>query len=177
MFDKFNAPAKQAVRSAQDEAISLGHDFIGTEHLLLGLTGAGGLAGEVLGEYGVTADNARTETVRILTGQGVQPTGGQEAKDALASIGIDVEEIRRRADEAFGEGEFKFPRPAYTPRAKKMLQYTLREALELKADDIGTEHMLLGMLTEGEGVGVQVLDVLGVDTVALRRAVITKATG
>lgn len=171
MFDRFTGLAKQAVTASQDVAIELGHDFIGAEHLLLGLVETPGLAGEVLRGHGVEAPRARDEVVRLLDEAGVRATGGQEVKDALSSIGIDVAEIQRRADATFGTGAFRFPRPPFTPRAKEALQLTLREALRLGQENIGTEHMLLGILAAGEGVAIQVMTALGADPAALRQTV------
>jgi ATP-dependent Clp protease ATP-binding subunit ClpC len=178
VFDRFTELAKRAVVAAQDAAISMGHDFIGTEHLLLGLTQTAGTAGEVLREHGVELGRARDETVRLLSEAGVPATGGRPAKDALASLGIDVAEIQRRADDTFGPGEFTFPRPAYTPRAKKALELTLSEALALGHEQrIDTEDMLLGLLAEGDGVAVDVLHAFDVDTAALRQSVLARAGG
>ncbi len=118
MYENFTALAKRAVASAQDAALVLGHDYIGTEHLMLGLTVTAGTASEVLRAHGVDLEQARDQTVRLLKAAGVDATGGKTSRDALASIGIDVGEIQRRADETFGAGAFRFPRPAFTPRAK-----------------------------------------------------------
>ena len=174
MFERFTELAKRAVSASQDAALSMGHDFIGTEHLLLGLAATAGIAGEVLREHGVELGRACEETVRLLTEAGVAATGGQAAKDALSSIGIDVAEIQRRADDSFGPGTFRFPRPAFTPRAKKALELTLREALALGHEHIGTEHLLLGLLTEGQGVATQILIALGAEPGALRQAVLAR---
>ena len=175
MFEKFTNLAKRSITLSQDEAVTLGHDFIGTEHLLLGLVRVReGLAGEILAERGVTADQVRAETLRLLEAAGVSATRGRDAAEALASIGIDVDEIRRRAEDTFGPGRFMFPRPAFTMRAKRVLELTLRESMELGQDDIGTEHLLLGLLTEGEGVGVQALGAVGVDPAALRTTVLDR---
>lgn len=175
MFEKFTNLAKRSITLSQDEAITLGHDYIGTEHLLLGLVRVPeGMAGEILGEQGVTADQVRAQTLRLLEAAGVSANGGREATEALAIIGIDVEEIRRRADDTFGPGRFKFPRPAYTRRARQVLELTLRESADLGHDFIGTEHLLLALLTEGEGVGVQALGGIGVDPAALRTTVLDR---
>ena len=112
MFEKFTNLAKRSITLSQDEAIALGHDYIGTEHMLLGLARVPeGLAGDILGEQGITADE-RAETLRLLTAAGVSANGGREATEALAVIGIDVEEIRRRADDTFGPGRFSSRGPA-----------------------------------------------------------------
>jgi ATP-dependent Clp protease ATP-binding subunit ClpA len=174
MFELFTELARRAIVASQDAALSLGHDFIGTEHLLLGLTVTAGTAGEVLREHGVEPGRARDETVRLLEEAGVPATGGRPAMDALSAIGIDVAEIQRRADETFGPGAFRFPRPAYTPKAKKALGLTLAEARALGHGNIDTGHLLLGLLAEGEGVAVLVLGALGVRSADLREAVLAR---
>lgn len=177
MFDQFTELAKRAVVASQDAALSLGHDFIGTEHILLGLVQTAGTAGEVLREHGVDLAQARQEVVRLLEESGVSAAGSQAAKDALASIGIDVAEIQRRADDTFGPGAFHFPRPAYTPHAKKALELTLREATALgQQQRIDTEHILLGLVAEGEGLALAVLTALDVDPAALRTSVLDHVT-
>ena len=193
MFEKFTDPAKRVLVLAQDEAMAQGHDYIGTEHVLLGLADMPGtIAGSVLRDHGVTVQALRAEIADVLVASGVQPVGAQGATEALAAIGIDVEEIRRRADETFGPGKFHFPRPPFTPRAKNALEHTLRQMAELHSDTIGPEHLLLGILAEAErpeadqdggsgaaveGVGVKVLRNLDVDVEALRPAVLARITG
>jgi ATP-dependent Clp protease ATP-binding subunit ClpC len=175
VFELFTPQARQVILVSQDEAISLGHDFIGTEHLLLGLvTVTDGLAGQVLASHRVTADRIRGEAVRLLAAAGVTGTGGQDAADALATIGIDVAEIRRRADDTFGPGRFHFPRPAYTDLAKKALELSVGEAQALGCDYIGTEHVLLGLLAGNEGLALQALSSAGVDPAVLRPAVLAR---
>jgi ATP-dependent Clp protease ATP-binding subunit ClpA len=174
VFERFTELAKRAVAASQDAALALGHDFIGTEHLLLGLACTAGTASVVLEEHGVELLRARQETVRLLEEAGVAATGGQAAKDALSSIGIDVAQIQRRADDTFGPGAFRFPRPAFTPRARKVLELTSREAQALGHQSIGTEHLLLGLLAEGQGVAIQVLTALGAEPAALREAVLAR---
>jgi ATP-dependent Clp protease ATP-binding subunit ClpC len=177
VFEFFTDRARRAVVLSQDEAIALGHDFIGTEHILLGLIGTDrSTAGDVLREQGVELTRARAETVRILEAAGIVAAGGQPAKDALSSIGIDVEEIQRRADDTFGPGAFQYPRPAYTPDAKKALEHTLDEARALGHEKFGTEHILLGLLATGQGRGLEVLAALEVDPTGLRQAVLTRVT-
>ncbi|WP_437113374.1 Clp protease N-terminal domain-containing protein [Streptomyces venezuelae] len=128
----------------------------------------------MLREQGVELTRAREETVRILEAAGIVAAGGQPAKDALSSLGINVEEIQRRADTNFGPGAFQYPRPAYTPDAKKALEHTLSEARALDQERFGTEHILLGMLAAGEGRGPEVLAALEVDPNGLREAVLTR---
>jgi len=172
MFEYFTEPAKRAITIAQDEATALEHDYIGSEHLLLGLAAVDtGTAGAVLSEHGVTPSRARDEMVRIQRAAGITGGGGRDAVDALATLGIDVEQIRSKADESFGPGRFQFPLPAYSPDAKSMLELTLREAQALGHSSFDTEHMLLGLLAHGEGIGIEVLTALGVDLAALREAI------
>jgi ATP-dependent Clp protease ATP-binding subunit ClpA len=175
VFEKFTDPAKRVLVLAQDEAMEQGHDNIGTEHVLVGLAGMPGtVAGSVLRDNGITVPALRSEIADVLVASGVQPVGPQAATEALAAIGIDVAEIRRRADETFGPGKFHFPRPPFTPRAKKVLEHTLRQMVELHSDTIGPEHILLGILAEGDGTAVKVLRNLGVDVDALRPAVLER---
>jgi ATP-dependent Clp protease ATP-binding subunit ClpA len=177
VFDLFTELAKRAVVASQDAALALGHDFIGTEHQLIGLAGTAGVAGEVLRANGVELGALRDETVRQLTAAGVPATGGSAAKDALSAIGIDVAAIQRQADATFGSGEFVYPRPAYNERAKKALELSVSEARELGHAEVDTEHLLLGLLSAGDGVAVEVLTVLHVDVSALRSAVLARVAG
>jgi ATP-dependent Clp protease ATP-binding subunit ClpA len=175
VFELFTRLAKRAIVVSQDEAMALGHDFIGTEHLLLGMAGVPeSTAGSVLREHGVAPMPARTETVRLLVGMGISGTARQDAADALATIGIDLDEIRRRADESFGPGQFLYPRPPYTRRAKTVLEQSVRESRDRGDENVGTEHMLLAMIAEGSGVGMRVLAGLGVDPADLRAAVLER---
>lgn len=175
MFDIFTGPAKQAIMRAQDEAISLGHDYIGTEDLLVGVAGSGDSAArEVLGAHGITAERVRSEAARQVQLAGVVPAGSVTAAAALATIGIDVDEIRRRAEDTFGPGRFVFPRPAFSPRAKQALELSVSEAQALKHDYIGPEHMLLGLLAEAEGLAVKIISAAGVEPADLRSAVLAR---
>jgi ATP-dependent Clp protease ATP-binding subunit ClpA len=124
MFERFSGQARQVVVSAQEEARDLDHNYIGTEHILLGLLAApDSLASASLTALGYTHDDVRTK-VETMIGRGKAAPGGH------------------------------IP---FTPRAKKVLELSLREALQLKHNYIGTEHILLGVIREGEGVGAQVL--------------------
>jgi ATP-dependent Clp protease ATP-binding subunit ClpC len=124
MFERFTNRARHVVVLSQEEARQLQHNYIGTEHILLGLMGeSGGIASEALARFGMTLDGTRDE-VKAIIGLGKSaPTG-------------------------------HIP---FTPRAKKVLELALRESLKLKNDFIGTEHILLGVLREGEGVGAQII--------------------
>jgi ATP-dependent Clp protease ATP-binding subunit ClpA len=123
MFERFSGQARHVVVSAQEEARGLDHNYIGTEHLLLGLLTSDSLASASLNALGYTHDNVRDE-VEEMIGRGKATPGGH------------------------------IP---FTPRAKKVLELSLREALQLKHNYIGTEHILLGLLREGEGVAAQIL--------------------
>jgi len=130
MFERFTDRARRVVVLAQEEARMLNHNYIGTEHILLGL---------------------------IHEGEGV-------AAKALESLGISLEAVRQQVEEIIGQGQ---QAPSghipFTPRAKKVLELSLREALQLGHNYIGTEHILLGLIREGEGVAAQVLVRLGAD--------------
>jgi len=124
MFGRFTEKARAAVVLAQDEARGLAHNYVGTEHVLLGLLGV---------QDGVAA---RT----------------------LARLGVDEQSFRGRVEEIIGRGtETPAGQIPFTPRAKKVIELALREALALRHDYIGTEHLLLGIVKEGEGVAARVL--------------------
>ncbi len=183
VFERFTAEARQVLILAQQEALSLGHGRIGTEHLLLGLLAkSDGVAAAVLGGSGSEAEEVRAAVERIV-GRG--PPRHDDAA-ALRTIGIDLDVVRATVEESFGPGALDRPRrpasrvrqrrcwgrpghPAFTPRSKKALDLALREALELRHDHIGTEHVLLGLLAEGEGLGCKILVEGGVRLQELRR--------
>jgi ATP-dependent Clp protease ATP-binding subunit ClpC len=140
MFERFTDRARRVVVLAQEEARMLSHDYIGTEHILLGL---------------------------------VREDGGVAGR-ALESLGITEEAARQQVEEVVGRGQQDPPRGhiPFTPRAKKILQLSLREAIALGHAYIGTEHILLGLLREDDGVAIRVLNGLGVDAVRVRQQVI-----
>jgi ATP-dependent Clp protease ATP-binding subunit ClpC len=144
MFERFTDRARRVVVLAQEEARMLNHNYIGTEHILLGL---------------------------IHEGEGV-------AAKALESLGISLEGVRAQVEEIIGQGQ---QAPSghipFTPRAKKVLELSLREALQLGHNYIGTEHILLGLIREGEGVAAQVLVKLGADLNRVRQQVIQLLSG
>ncbi len=144
VYDRFTELAKRAIVAARDAAASLGHDLIGTEHLLIGLAQTAGTAGEVLRARGVELGRLRAEVERQLAARGVAATHGVAATEALAVLGIDVGEIRRRADATFGGGSFQFPRPAFSLSAKRAVKASLEQAREVGQERIDTEHLLLG---------------------------------
>jgi ATP-dependent Clp protease ATP-binding subunit ClpC len=144
LFERFTDRARRVLVLAQEEARLLNHNFIGTEHILLGL---------------------------IHEGEGV-------AAKALESLGISLEAVREKVEETIGPaGTSTTGSPPFTPRAKKVLELSLREALQLGHNYIGTEHMLLGLVREGEGVAAQVLVSLGADLSRVRQQVIQLMSG
>ena len=158
MFERFTRRSRATLASAQNEAGRLGHNFLGTEHLLLGLLAIGeGVASDVLTAAG-TSHAAVDAAVRRMVGRVLD-------QDALAAVGIDLDSVRQAADEAFGPGALDQAMrgrplsgaPPFTPRAKKVLELALREALSLGHSYIGTEHILLAIVREGRGVAAQIL--------------------
>ena len=144
MFERFTERARKVVVLAQDEARHFNHNYIGTEHLLLGLLREDeGVAARALGSLNVTLDEVR-EQVESIVGYGEEGTGGQAP---------------------------------FTPRSKKVLELALREALQLGHNYIGTEHILLGLVRESEGVAARVLSNLGVDPDKVRREVVRMLGG
>jgi ATP-dependent Clp protease ATP-binding subunit ClpA len=183
MFERFTDRARHVVRQARVEAKNLGHDKVGTEHILIAmLADEACLAARVLREAGVERDDLRARIERHV-GRGPRILGEADAA-ALREIGIDLDEVRARIERSFGEGAL---RPAEDPprrglrrrahggpfsaRAKKVLELSLREALRLKHNYIGTEHILLGLVREGQGLAALVLTEAGIDLADLRRRV------
>jgi ATP-dependent Clp protease ATP-binding subunit ClpA len=182
MFERFTDRARAVTVDAQLAARRLGHGHIGTEHLLLGLLQGDGVAARVLAGLGVTAAAVERE---ILAEVGRGPLGVGDA-EALGAIGIDLDEVRRRMEAVFGPGALHWhPDPRcrrgrlrpgghipFTPRSKKVLELSLREALALKHNYIGTEHLLLGLVREGEGLAMLVLTRLGAGAELIRARVL-----
>ncbi|GLH96130.1 Clp protease [Phytohabitans aurantiacus] len=194
MFERFTKPARDVVTGAQIEARELRHRHIGTEHLLLALLRDDGVACSVLRDAGVYPEQVRAD-VRAQVGAGPDPLGQADA-DALLSIGIDLDAIRSKIEETFGEGALDQPHMCeeprrglfrrqprqvhggsprhipFSPRAKKVLELSLREALHLKHSYIGTEHILLGLIREGNGLAAKVLTDAGLNLDDLRTHVL-----
>jgi ATP-dependent Clp protease ATP-binding subunit ClpC len=144
LFERFTDRARRVVVLAQEEARLLNHNYIGTEHILLGLLNEGeGIAAKALESLGISLSSVREQVVEII-GQGQQAPSGH------------------------------IP---FTPRAKKVLELSLREALQLGHNYIGTEHILLGLIREGEGVAAQVLQKLGAELQKVRQTVIQLLSG
>jgi ATP-dependent Clp protease ATP-binding subunit ClpC len=144
LFERFSERARQVVVLAQDEARALGHDYIGTEHILLGvLREEEGIGARVLESLDITVEEVRAQVVRVVGTGDETPTG-------------------------------QIP---FTPRAKKVLELSLREALALGHNYIGTEHVLLGIVREHEGVAARILLELGADAETIRNEVIRALSG
>merc|ERR1719321_324328 len=139
MFERFTEKAIKVVMLAQEEARRLGHNFVGTEQILLGLIGEStGIAAKVLKNLGISLKDARLEVEKII-GRG------------SGFVAVEI---------------------PFTPRAKRVLEMSLEEARQLGHNYIGTEHILLGLLREGEGVAARVLETLGADPAKIRTQVI-----
>jgi ATP-dependent Clp protease ATP-binding subunit ClpC len=144
MFERFTPQARRAIVMAQEEARLLDHNYIGTEHILLGL---------------------------LAEREGV-------AARALESLNVTLEAARDQVREIIGQGHHQQEQTGhipFTPRAKKILELSLREALNLRSETISTEHLLLGLITEGDGVGAQILERLGAHARTVREKVIELA--
>ncbi|MEU6074282.1 Clp protease N-terminal domain-containing protein [Micromonospora sp. NPDC047074] len=186
MFERFTDRARTVVRDARDEATADGQRPVGTEHLLLALLADGdNLAARVLAEAGLGADDLRARVRRHAERGGTGLADADAA--ALREIGIDLAAIVARIEESFGPDALREAAPAprrrwglrryaagpFSPRAKKVLELSLREAMRLRHRHIGTEHILLGVLREGRGLGALVLTEAGADLDDLRRRVET----
>jgi ATP-dependent Clp protease ATP-binding subunit ClpC len=154
----FNRPtdrSRESVEAAFEEARMLGHDSLGDEDLLLGILRADvGVGAEALRSVGATLAGAREESEEMLS-------------DALASIGISLEEVRREAGETFDMSIPSGRKIPLSPRAKSALVEARREMRRLGDDHLGTEHVLLGILANADGTGVRMLARLGVAPEAL----------
>jgi ATP-dependent Clp protease ATP-binding subunit ClpA len=176
MFERFTDDARQAVVLAQEEAVALRHGWIGTEHVLLGVLRADGGASRLLAGFGVEAAGVRDDVVRIV-GRGEDDLD----PEALATLGIDLEAVRERVERAFGPGALSrrgrcrrggvSMHVPFTPRAKKALELSLREAISLGRRDLRGEHLLLGLLREGDGVAACILTERGVTHAAVRERI------
>jgi ATP-dependent Clp protease ATP-binding subunit ClpA len=192
MFERFTQAAREVVVRAQQEARSLGHPWVGTEHLLLGVLAQPDAPGvRALAELGVTLDTARAAVGQMV---GIGGLGAGDA-DALRTLGIDLDEVRNRVEAAFGPGALDRPPPhraqrrlpwrrgrcqpgdlaghlPFMPRAKRALERSLREALALGDRHIGVDHILLGLLDPKGNMAVELLRHLGADPEAVRARVL-----
>jgi ATP-dependent Clp protease ATP-binding subunit ClpA len=221
MFERFTGTARHVVVQAQEDARRLGHNYIGCEHLLLAAAAAGEPASAVLRDQGVTPERIEAEILRTIgRGQTADPLGALD-RQALASIGIDLDVVRARIEAAFGPDALtKSPpaacrsrRPAwgkgplaeltrrrrhaprsagprgdapllpgtaprghipFTPRAKKSLELSLREAKTLHDNYIGVQHLTLALLTQQDGMVPVILTALGAPATSLRAAILAR---
>jgi ATP-dependent Clp protease ATP-binding subunit ClpA len=227
MFERFTDTARHVVAQAQEDARRLGHNYIGCEHLLLAAAAAGEPASAVLGDNGVTPDRVEAEILRTIgQGQTADPLGGLD-RQALAFIGIDVDIVRARIEEAFGPDALTRALPAacrsrrpawgkgplaeltrrrrrrrarrnaplpagplrqrpasaepgpgghipFTPRAKKTLALSLREAKALNDNYIGVQHLTLALLDLKDGTVPAILSALDAPATSLRAAILAR---
>jgi ATP-dependent Clp protease ATP-binding subunit ClpA len=214
MFERFTGGARTAVVQAQEHARRLGHRYIGCEHLLLAAASTGEPASAALREHGVTAQAVETEIVRrVGLGQAASLFSAAD-REALASIGIDLDAVRARIEAAFGTDAFTRAAPAacrgnrpawakgpmarlrhprraerdqlatpggyttghipFTPRAKKSLEHSLREAKARHDNYIGVEHLTLALVAMNEGAVPPILSALGTTQTTLRAAILDR---
>jgi ATP-dependent Clp protease ATP-binding subunit ClpA len=190
MFERFTGAARQTVVGAQYEAGRLHHGYIGTEHLLLGILRGdvdAGPAARALDVFAIRLEDVRRD-VEDLIGAGPESGDGSDA-EALRSIGIDLDEVKRRVEEAFGPGaldrrtvrgrrrgrcEPRAGHTPFTPRAKKVLETSVREARALGDDRIETAHLLLALVRERKGLASQILTRRGATEERLRPVVLAE---
>lgn len=180
MFERFTREARHVVTGAQQESRQLNHSYIGTEHLLLALLDQQATtAFQVLSHLGLTYEQA----VGAITDY----VGTDELDaEALETLGIDLGAVRERVETTFGEGALDRPPPSrrgrkrsprghipFTPRAKKVLELSLREALALKHNHITDGHILLGLLREDHGVAMKVINSQGISSDVVRTEIMT----
>jgi hypothetical protein len=226
MFERFTGTARHVVAQAQEDARRLGHNYIGCEHLLLAAAAAGEPASAVLRDHGVTPERIEAEILRTIgRGQATGPLGGLD-REALASIGIDLDVVRARIEAAFGPDALTRALPAacrsrrpargkgplaemtrrrrarrarrsaplpagprgniprrgpaarghipFTPRAKKSLQLSLREATALHDNYIGVQHLILALLALQDGMVPVILSALRAPATPLRAAILAR---
>jgi ATP-dependent Clp protease ATP-binding subunit ClpA len=176
MFERFTSSARQCLVLAQEEARELRHDHIGMEHILVAVAREPqGLGGRILRGFGITADELRDGLPLPRA-----PFPPEIDPDALAAIGIDLEEVRRRAEETFGPGALAAGTGGcgapsgyipFTPKSKKSLELALRSAVHLGDTFIGSEHLLLGLARVKEGVAADMVAARGVTVERLEAAI------
>jgi ATP-dependent Clp protease ATP-binding subunit ClpA len=191
MFERFTAGARTVVTTAQAEARDLHHDYIGTEHVLLALLAdPEGAVARSLRAYEVDHDTVRADIVRRVGGRTdegpILSDADAEDAAALKAIGIDLAAVREAIEANFGAGALRLPRPPrkkrglfgklmagsghipFTDRNKKVLELSLREAIRLKQKFIAPEHIMLGLVREGQGLAALILTDRGVDLARVR---------
>lgn len=191
MFERFTQDAREVLVAAQSQARLLRHDWVGCEHLLMGVADSPSPAGVLLRDLGARPD-ALSAAVAAWIGPG---PGDNDDKVALAALGIDLDRVRRAVEATFGSGSLDLTssrrrrglrrrlrrRPAscptvtghlpFTPRAKRCLELSLREALRLKHDHIGVGHISLALLSRDDTAAWAILRRVGVDPADARRAI------
>jgi ATP-dependent Clp protease ATP-binding subunit ClpA len=192
MFERFTAPTRGIVIEGQAVARRLGAERVGTEHLLLALLASDTPAARVMRSSGLTPETAEADLV-VLTA----PSVGERDRTALAALGIDMDRVRESVEATFGPGALSRSRPGrrrrrlrrpwrrppqpvvspgdghrlpFTPRAKKCLELSMREALRLRHGFLAPEHLALGILHEGNGLACALLARRGISFEALRRS-------
>jgi ATP-dependent Clp protease ATP-binding subunit ClpA len=193
MFERFTHAAREVVVQSQFEAREMGHSPIGTQHLLLALVAdENGSVARALREQGVDEVSVREAILSRLGGRAATtdplPDADDEDAAALKAIGIDIEQVRRAVEENFGPDALRLPRREeeprrglfgrlrgssgghipFSPRSKKVLELSLREAIRLHHNFIAPEHIMLGVMREGEGMGALILAEARVDPATLR---------
>jgi ATP-dependent Clp protease ATP-binding subunit ClpA len=180
VFERFTAQARSVVTLAQQEARELGHPNIGTRHILLAILGEPDSAGaRALGALGIDGSEVRDE---IRRSNRERSTFSEEDADALRSVGVDLDEVRRRVEEAFGPGALERSTSGgrgvgvshipFTARSKKTLELALREAIHLGHRSIGTEHLLLGLERDETCSAATILAARGADRERVRAEVL-----
>ncbi|MGP3989949.1 Clp protease N-terminal domain-containing protein [Streptomyces sp. 3N207] len=188
MFERFSKEARDVVIRAQDEANSLGHDWIGTEHLLLAALHHPEQPGAAtLVRLGISTASCRAAVAGVVPG--AQEDLGPEDAEALRALGIDLEAVRRRAEESFGEGALDSGRAKrgrgrgkgegtltrhvpFAARAKKVLKQALREAVARKDRGIGVAHLVLGVLRSEDNISLALFARLGIEPGMVRELVL-----
>jgi ATP-dependent Clp protease ATP-binding subunit ClpA len=220
MFERFTHDARSAVVQAQEHARRLGHHYIGCEHLLLAAASADAPASAAVREHGVTPESVETEIIRLVgRGQAASLFSAAD-REALATIGIDLDAVQARIEAAFGPGAFARPAPGacrrgrpwprdsakarllrrrrrcrargaaapryatpgarptghipFTPRAKKSLEHSLREAKAQHDNYIGVEHLMLALVGMNSGAVPPILSALGTTQATLRAAILDR---
>lgn len=168
LFSNYSDGAKKAIELAEAEAVALGHPYIGTEHLLLGVIAEGGAANALLGEFRVTLEQAR----EAVAGKVGDVSSSAEAMDAktLEPLGIDLRSVKDKAEESFGKGTLKIApgRPRFTPRSARTLEMAVGKAASAESDLVQPVHLLQALMSDPDGFAAQIVEGMSDDSEALR---------
>jgi ATP-dependent Clp protease ATP-binding subunit ClpA len=170
MFERFTDAARRCVVLAQEESRRIDTGCIGTEHLLIAVAGEPqGLGGKILRDLGATPDDLREDVRRALEPGAIDPA-------ALATLGIDFDEVKRRVEETFGPGALARGRATcgripFSPRTKKSMELAVRSAVALNDKFIGSEHLVLGLARTDDGLAARLLAERGLDAKRLEAAI------